>query len=237
MFVLQGAGLDPEYRTSLEQYINQSLYDIPVGVPYAELLNLVESNNLKGKLIYGMGQFFFFWKNNEKRTNKKCINFLVIFIDGFFINKLTLLMSNDGKRKPCKIIINSATRGVCPNFGHSTLTSSFNDFALCRCCMGYAAKIINIHSKAETNSNQTVYSQSLQNYFSPVKMLNFVNDDVRAGCLKLGHTTLILFSELLQRLLVLLRRCRGITSNMIRTCHMSSFRNYKVFGPLCVLVI
>ena len=44
--------MDPEYRTGLEQYINQSLYEIEGDVPYSDLLNVVESNNLKGKFSY-----------------------------------------------------------------------------------------------------------------------------------------------------------------------------------------
>ena len=49
------------------------------------------------------------------------------------------------------------------------------------------------YSKAETFSKLTVYSQLLQNYFSPAKKNHiFVYDEVRAGCPKLGHTTLSL---------------------------------------------
>ena len=80
---------------------------------------------------------------------------------------------------------------VCSNFGHPALTSSFKVYALCK-CHRHATKIIHHHSKAQTNWKLTVHLQLLQNYASPAKNLNYVNDEVRAGCLKLGHTTLAL---------------------------------------------
>ena len=45
------------------------------------------------------------------------------------------------------------------------------------------------HSKAEAILKLTDHSQSLQNYFSPHKII-FVNDEVRAWYTKLGHPTL-----------------------------------------------
>ena len=47
--------------------------------------------------------------------------------------------------------------------------------------------MINYHSISDQISYLTVHSQLLQTYFSPVYL---VKDEVRAGCLKLGHTTL-----------------------------------------------
>ena len=78
------------------------------------------------------------------------------------------------------------TRVACPNF--DTLV-----YKLCRCCR-HTTKIINHHSKAETISKLRVHSQLLQNLFSPAKVLCFVNNEDRAGCPKLGHTTLISYS-------------------------------------------
>ena len=68
----------------------------------------------------------------------------------------------------CKVI-QSLIQVVCPNFKHPTLNSSFQVYALCRCCR-HASKIVNHHSKAETILKVTVYSQLLQNYFLPGKI-------------------------------------------------------------------
>ena len=54
--------------------------------------------------------------------------------------------------------------------------------------VGMATKIINRHSKAEKISKLTVLLELLQNYISFAKF-QFLNDGVRAGCPKLGHTT------------------------------------------------
>ena len=48
--------------------------------------------------------------------------------------------------------------------------------------------MINHYSKAEKNSKLKIYSQLLQNVFT-CEELYFVNDEDRAGCPKLRHTT------------------------------------------------
>ena len=85
--------------------------------------------------------------------------------------------------------LSNAYRVVCSNFGHPALTSSFQVYALCICCR-HTTKITNHDSKAETILKLTVDSQLLPNYFFRLQKSIFVNDEVRAGCLKLGHTTL-----------------------------------------------
>ena len=74
---------------------------------------------------------------------------------------------------------------MCPNFGHHALTSSFYVYKLCRCCRN-ATKIINRYSTPKTIFKLTIVVK----LFFTCKIFNFVNYEVRAECLKLGHTTL-----------------------------------------------
>ena len=69
---------------------------------------------------------------------------------------------------------------VCPNCGHPALTSEFWVYALC-ICNRYATKIINHHSKSKTIVAKLIFT---------LKNLHFVNDEVWAGCSKLGYSTL-----------------------------------------------
>ena len=80
---------------------------------------------------------------------------------------------------------------MCPNFDTLPYFHYPGFYVLCRFCrQWYATKIVN--SKAEKISKLTVNSQVLLNYFSPEKKIIFVNYEVRAGCPKLGHTTMLL---------------------------------------------
>ena len=56
-------------------------------------------------------------------------------------------------------------------------------------------KIVNHHWRAETIPKLTVHSQLLLNYFLHAEILYFVNEEVRAGCPKLGRATLSLLRE------------------------------------------
>ena len=61
-----------------------------------------------------------------------------------------------------------------------------------RCCR-HAKKIVNHHPKGEIISRLKVHSQLLQNC---CKRLYFVNYEVWAGCLKLGHITLVCIADI-----------------------------------------
>ena len=76
---------------------------------------------------------------------------------------------------------------VCPNPCPKLVILGLRTY--CRCCR-HVTKIINNNSKDEQILKLTVHLQLLQYYFSPAKIYIFVNDEVRAGCSKLGHTTL-----------------------------------------------
>ena len=56
-------------------------------------------------------------------------------------------------------------------------------------------KIINLILKAETDSPFTVVA----NLFSTLKNLYFENDEVRAGCPKLGNTSLAFLDNVVPR--------------------------------------
>ena len=77
---------------------------------------------------------------------------------------------------------------MCPNFGHPVLTTSFQVYALCNCRQQACYENNKSSSKAETVSKLTVQSQLLQKKIHLQNLIN--NDEVWAGCPKLGHTTL-----------------------------------------------
>ena len=62
-------------------------------------------------------------------------------------------------------------RVVRPNFGHPAITSSFQLYALCRCCR-HDTKISNHHSKAETisDSSFTIVAKLFSNIIYILKM-------------------------------------------------------------------
>ena len=127
--------------------------------------------------------FFFYILNSFSKQ----LSYWIILI---LPSDLSTLVIKDGIKH--SVIDNNRhnNQDICPNFGHPILPSSFQVYALCRCCtlVCYENNKLAIRKlkQFKTGSPFTIIAK----LFLTCKNIYFVNDEVRAGCLKLEHTTL-----------------------------------------------
>ena len=93
------------------------------------------------------------------------------------------------KFRQLRLPSNARAHSIWPNFGHPVPTLSFYGCALWRCCR-QATKIINHRSKADRAERISI--RTMEKLFFTCEIYIFVNDEVWAGCPKIGHANLLI---------------------------------------------